>query len=539
MPTRKPDLVQGNSFFRSYTYNLRLFKNDLVKNPERAVLLCVTVSVIWVILLNITSALWFDESWRAQAISTMRLWRNDGEAPIPLLTMLLTKLFTLFYNIEFTQRLVTYTAGMAAIPALYKLGKSIQDKWLGIVLTSGVCLSLLFTEYVIQNKPYILDATTAVMFVLMFGLFIKKKVTLWQFVIFCIAYLCASLPAFMLFTAAGIYSLWLVSQKKTEITTLASWAIPVLATYACYYLLFLKPQLTSGLIDYWKPMEGQGLIGHSKFITKHLFTMFGFPSTWWPSVTITDPLINVTVATRTGLLLAVANVASFLIGARTLIRKKKLFILTVVGSSLVVSYGATLAGYWAFGNNRTNFFLVVLVMLVSLIGIHKILSLAWQYRRPYNYAVIGVFLMLTIATLPVKTYAERYLKTRPALYLQGMRDTVRIVKSRGRLDDQIVNVHFMNKPSFLYYYNDYSPNKVGATLPTQSITFDSQKHAFVADARFYRQLYRKHGQARIWMICGAGLGYDCLQKSSGSYDTIYSTDIDYIKLGELLPRSIK
>lgn len=539
MSTKKHGLSQGNRLFRSYIYNLKLFKNDLIENPEGAVLLCVTISVIWVILLNIKSAMWFDESWRAQAISTMRMWRNDGEAPIPLLVMLLTKLFTLFYNVEFTQRIVTYIAGLATIPIVYKLGKAIKDKWLGTVLVSGVSLSLLFTEYIIQNKPYILDALGAILFILIFELFINKGIKLWQFIAFCIVYLCASLPAFMLFAASGIYSFWLIAQKKTRLVTMASWAVPIFIVYLCYYLLFLRPQVTPGLIAYWEPMGGQGISGHAKLIAKHLFTLFGFPSAWWPSITINDLLINVTVFTRAAIFIAVANVTLFAIGAWTLVKTKKSFLLIAIGSSLVLSYVAMLAGYWAFGNNRTNFFLVILIMLVSLVGFHKLLSLAWQFRRPYNYLIVGMLLVLITVSLPYKTYAKRYLQTRPALYLQGMRDGVYIIKTKGGLDDQIVNVHFMNKPSFMYYYYDYSPNKFGTTLPEQNITFDDQQNAIVTDVQFYRQLSNKHGLARIWMICGAGLGYDCLQNSSATYDTIYSTDIDYIKLGELRTRNIE
>lgn len=506
-----------------------------------AVILLVAVIVVLPIVINVTKPLWFDEVWRADIISRMRLWRYDGEPPVSLLWVLLIKLPTLIYNAEFTQRLLNYLFALGIIPMAYVYGKSIRGRNFGLFLASVSPFSLYYLDYLIQNKPFLADAFLAILFLYLFDLFTKKRLRIEWLIIYSVAYILVSTTASFMFVSAGIYLAFLVYHKKVGRKDFFAWSAVIGLTCLVYYLFYLKPQLTPGLSAFHSPniWLGKPLAWQLDFFWQHIITIFGFPANQVNNLKIIYPIVDtgaisfrasMPALTRFEPLVAFIIFACFTLGVASLWRRKQYSLPLAVVVAIISTLIFSALNIWPFGNNRANIFLFYMVAIVAWLGIFEIISFLYKKQTSWAAAFLVIILVGGSQFIPMAGFAKRILHPRGEMAFDGMRQMSEVVREKSKPEDAIIVFQYMSQQPFHYYYDHYSSTVSKNSYPSRMIIFDTLEKPLQEDERFYRDLAAKY--KTVWVIAAAGIARDVV-KDNRSYRVVSDKSVATIRLVQL------
>jgi hypothetical protein len=510
-------------------------------NPDWLIIAGLVAVALVPIVVNGFKPLWFDEVWRAEIISQWRMYRMFGEAPLPLLLMLLVKPITLVYNNEFTQRVVYMVFALGLMPLLYLFGRRIRSRKFGLMLAASLILSLYYLEYIIENKIFLVDSAFTVAFVWLFYRYMQGKLRLGWFLAFDVAYIMSSTSSVYLLAAAGLWQLYQIARRRETWRPLLQWALPIGAAYMLYYLLFLKPQITSELLQFWQvdAWKGQSFTWVVEYFAKHVLASFGFNVTnLWPAVGINAPVDGTGFISfepihpyldRLLVPFGIFVMSWFVVGVRSLARRGWGFLPFSIAVTWLLSFGLAYFKIAPFGDNRANIFLFTLMAITAWLGLYEIL--AWLWRRKTVWAQ-GAFIAIVVWCawfVPVGPLRYRLAEQRGVAYLDGMPTAASIVRRESTPSDYIVNFHFMNEPSFLYYYNYDSAIRKINKHPSENMLFD--RRSLVDTPAFYKDLSQHHKV--VWVVWGAGTGHDVTESAQAYYNVEHKSTYGYVSVARL------
>jgi uncharacterized membrane protein len=408
------------------------------------VLITLLATVLYLYALE-SKSLWFDElatltgaGWRGSWLDAIQIPLTIPTTPKPPLSYLVTHLFLLLGEGEFWLRLPAVLFSILTIPLTYALGKSLFDRWVGVLGAFLLAIAPLQIRYAQEARMYAMWSFLSLSSLYLFWKAIRSREVRW-WILFALVTILALYTHLLTLLVLGVmfpFALWLLVRRRT---------MPRFPLQRCHFAIAVAvillayvpmvPFLAEGLMS----DEGLGAeVASSWSLGELLLALRLFSGGDDVGLVIYVSLLIVGVVVlaledRQVLALAMMWVVLPFIavlglpfGHKILIRY---FVFALPVYLLLVAYGLRMATGWLVStstrlNPRTNLSVASVLIPVLLLG-----------------------LLAAVSMPPVAAYYE---ETK-----QNWRDATRLVCSQAEPGDQIFVRHVYHQAGVLSYIGQW------------------------------------------------------------------------------------
>lgn len=502
-----------------------------------SVVICIVSIIILAsnLIANIDRPLWYEESWRAYAVSSdFEISESDkystAIAPVTIGYYLFTKVATTIYDFEFTQNLLTYISSVLLLAFLYMFGKEAKGKYFGFFLVGVIGVTVYFLEYSTSNKPFITDSFFTVALLYATYLYVKGRIKILTW--FGLA-LISAISSFAAFFVIGSCLLFMLScaikRKKYPISEILV-GILLAVVMSAYYFYFVMPQYNDGLHEWWKDLLATGdLYTSIKMVGMNFLSMFGIRF---------DELLNVQGYYNGGVLPYISWVGSsdqlsqllgsfylitFFISSIYIVYKRN-YLLAITVFTIFLILGEQLIAYclgiWPFGGNRVNIFLYVLIAIVICWGIYSYL----ESKKKVDIGLVTAVFILIFLFLPLRSIARVTLLERGEDYFYlNTREVALDLRRDSAPGEKILVYHRLAKLPFKYYFcfND----NTSADCDTREVFYSP----YIEEGEFSKDFFESQNSDILWVYLGYGSTEEAIINSQSHYNVVSSKN--YVMTG--------
>lgn len=443
--------------------------------------------------------IWYDEAWRALIVSSDNFGKAmfNAPGPVPVFFLLLPRfLVSIFGSTEFILRFPGAIFGIASVILVYFLVKKISGTLPALIAMFLISFQPMFIRYSREFKQYPYDVFFALLAVFLVEGFFDEDGSLrfgWPrfiaFAVFCLAGMFFSFNLLFIYPAMFLVLLYASRKNKISFKAFSALAALTFTFLVGYYKISLVHQVHEKIAN--NLMLKGYLINPALSLFDNLFWYFN-KTVMMFQLYVYNPYGALSIENVAFTLITVMTVFLILAGSYSLHRRRKLRLITIFLSPLLLLMFFSLFGLCSYGGVRMNmFYFSFPVMLLSMGIAHVYWGMAKSRQNP-SFIIGGLLVFLSVF-FPLK-YIETVVYPR---YDNDLRPALLEVFRSAKENDSIITFG-PTRPALNYYYFHYSPYKsFGKVISRKKIYHVPEKgNDFSRDA--IADLFKTN--KRVWFI---------------------------------------
>jgi hypothetical protein len=417
-------------------------------------------------------SLWLDEATFAENISNFPKGMFSQAAPCPPLLYLLTYILVCFLGkSEWVYRLIPFICGVAGLGILFNMLRRLYTRVPAILSCFLLAMSPKLISYSAQAHPFSVDFFCSALLLFVMTDYLRERYQKSWILWICIASICLpiSFPSLFVFSAfAGVIVLHDLSNKdiKTALREIIGVFMPVCIAIALLFFFYLS--LTAERTDLAAYSSSFPSSMKPPFLINWLFgstcAMWGY-FFWTPSKGLV------------GFFLA-------LVGASWLAQKRRVLLMLLCWTPMIIAIFASLLKKWPYGPVRTMIFFLPFAIILLGAGLEAV----WQSATTRISRTLIVFACcLLLFSFPSHL---KNVFTLPEDSEEAMKTLSQEIKPKIKPEDNLI-VYYGADAAFKFYFTEF--------IEIASIQSWDNRNNPVLQEEFVISAMQK-AKSRVWLI---------------------------------------